>query len=99
MGLKTAEYEVGQALLVTTEHRGVFFGRFASLDGTTIRLTECRNCLYWPREQKGFIGLAAYGPVDGSRVGPAADLTLYGVTSIAVVTPEAAEKWEAAPWS
>lgn len=92
-------------VLVTTQHRGVFFGEMEngampeSLP-QSLTLRNARNCLYWSADTLGFLGLATSGPGSGCRVGPAAPrLTLYDVTSIAEVTPEAAEKWEAGPWN
>lgn len=58
-----------------------------------------RNCIYWPTENKGFMGLAAMGPVKGARVGPAADISLRDITSVMECTPEATQAWEHAPWS
>lgn len=87
-----------KAVLVTTAHKGVFFGYATDIEGDIISLRAARCCLYWPREQKGFIGLAATGPVAGARVGPAADLELRSITAVAACTPEAVKAWEAAPW-
>jgi hypothetical protein len=85
-------------VLVTTEFRGVFFGYATDTSGDTIKLRAGRNCIYWPTEQKGFLGLAANGPCKGCRVGPPADIELRKVTSVSEVTPEAVAKWEAGPW-
>ncbi len=88
-----------RAVLVTTAHKGVFFGYAKDTDGAIIKLRAARNCIYWPTEQKGFLGLASQGPVSGARIGPAADLELRDITSVAVCTPAAVEAWEKAPWS
>lgn len=88
-----------RAVLVTTSHRGVFFGYAKDTDGAIIKLRAARNCIYWPREQKGFLGLASEGPVAGARIGPAADLEVRDITSVAVCTPQAVQAWEKAPWS
>lgn len=88
-----------RAVVVTTQHRGVFFGFAADTDGAIIKLRAARNCLYWPTENKGFMGLAAMGPVKGARIGPAADISLRDITSVIECTPEATQAWEAAPWS
>lgn len=86
-------------VLVTTERRGVFAGVMKRDRGATVVLTDGRNCIYWTREVKGFLGLAVTGPLAGSRIGPAVpELTLHGVTSISICTPEARKAWEAAPW-
>jgi len=88
-----------RAVLVTTTHKGVFFGYAKDTKGAFIELRAARNCIYWPTDQKGFLGLASVGPVSGARVGPAADLELRDITSVAVCTPAAVEAWEKAPWS
>lgn len=85
-------------VLVTTSHRGVFFGYAEDISGATIRLRAARNCLYWPASNKGFLGLASDGPKKGARVGPAADVELRDITCVARCTPEAVKAWEAAPW-
>jgi hypothetical protein len=86
-------------VLVTTLHRGVFFGYATNTDGATIKLQSARCCLYWPAEQKGFLGLARVGPLPGARVGPAADIELRDVTCVAECTPEAVARWESEPWA
>lgn len=48
-----------RAVLVTTEHRGVFFGYATETDGETITLKNARNCVYWSSDVKGFLGLAS----------------------------------------
>ena len=90
-----------RAVLVTTAHRGVFFG-YASGDmtGKTVVLSKARNCIYWPPKNKGFLGLATDGPLDGAKVGPAADdLTLHDVTSVVGCSQAAVARWEKQPWS
>lgn len=91
--------EIGSYVLVTTEHRGVFAGELRAQDGNSVTLTNARNCIYWPKENKGFLGLAESGPLDGARIGAKAErLELHDVTSVSVVTDEARKRWEAAPW-
>ena len=90
-------------VLVTTVHRGVFFG-YADPDldltqAKTIVLVRARNCLYWPSETRGFLGLAVTGPTKGARIGPPADIVLRDVTCIARVDPAAVKAWEQAPWN
>lgn len=86
-------------VLVTTQHRGVFFGYATKTNGTQIKLMRARCVIYWPKECKGFLGLASMGPLEGSRVGPAADIELRYVTCVADVSAEAVARFEAAPWS
>lgn len=93
---------IGNKVVVTTEYRGVFFGTITAYDqaARTVTLADARNCLYWPQSNRGFLGLAVDGPLDGSRVGPAvAELDLVGVTSVSPCSAAAAAKWEAAPWT
>lgn len=90
-----------KAVLVTTENRGVFFGYVEdeSKAPAQITLSRCRNCVYWPQAVRGFLGLTVSGPLEGSRIGPAAaETTLYKVTSVSACTPEAVERWEKAAW-
>ena len=88
-------------LLVTTAHRGVFFGYGdpAESDKKSIRLEEARMCVYWSADLRGVIGLATSGPSAGCRIGPAAQaLTLHDVTAVIEVSKESEEKWKQAPW-
>ena len=87
-----------RAVLVTTEHRGVFFGYARDVDGATIALRAARNCVYWSADVKGFLGLAATGPSSSCRVGPPADITLRAITCVALCTDAAVKAWEAQPW-
>lgn len=85
-------------VLVTTLHKGVFFGYAEDTSGETISLKSARCCLYWDAETKGFMGLAAKGPNEKCRVGPAVDIELRNVTSVSECTPQAVKAWELAPW-
>ena len=87
-------------MLVTTAHRGVFFGYLKGEAKETVTITDARNCVYWSVDVKGFLGLAATGPTSSCKIGPKVpSLKLLGVTSVCEVTPEAVEKWEKAPWT
>src|ERR1700722_13989377 len=91
--------EKERAVIVTTQHRGVFFGYAEETDGDVIKLRNARNCLFWSRGVRGFMRLAATGPDKKPRVGPAADIEVRNITSVIECTPEAVKAWEAAPWS
>jgi hypothetical protein len=91
--------ESEKAVVVTTAHRGVFFGWATETSGETIKLRAARNCIYWSANVKGFIGLMASGPTSECRVGPAADIELRNITCVGAATPEAVTAWENAPWS
>ena len=95
----TTKKAAERAVLVTTAHRGVFFGYATTTNGETIKLRAARNCLYWPLANKGFLGLASMGPVKGSRVGPAADIELREITCVAECSTSAVAAWESAPWT
>lgn len=85
-------------VLVTTEYKGVFFGYATKTDGDTIKLKRARNCIYWPIENKGFMGLASDGPHKNARVGPPADIELRKVTSVVEVTEKAEKVWNEFKW-
>lgn len=87
-------------LVVTTAHKGVFFGYGVPSAAKTIRLEKARMAVYWPPANKGVLGLAATGPLQGSRIGPAVPgITLSDVTSVMETSKEAAEKFESGPWA
>ncbi len=88
-----------RAVVVTTQHRGVFFGYAQDTEGGTIKLRKARNCVYWSSDVRGFMGLAATGPNKSCKVGPAADIDLRDITSVVECSPEAVTAWESAPWS
>ncbi len=80
-------------VIVTTAHRGVFFGYASDTDGETISLKRSRLCNYWSTDIRGFMGLASMGPNGSCKIGPAADITLRSITAVLEVTPEAETKW------
>lgn len=86
-------------VVVTTAHRGVFFGYTENADGEHIKLAESRLCLYWSADVRGFMGLAANGPTKGCTIGPPADITLRNITAVLEVTPSAEQAWKDAKWT
>jgi hypothetical protein len=90
--------KTGRPVIVTTEHRGVFFGYATDIDGETIELKRSRLCVYWSADVRGFMGLASGGPTASCKIGPAADVVLRKITAVLAVTPEAVKAWESAPW-
>lgn len=91
---------MNRPVIVTTAHRGVFFGYLVGEPAKKkVLLTNARNCVYWSEQLRGFIGLADSGPGSGCKVGPKApEITLFDVTSVVVCTEAAAAAWEKAPW-
>ena len=89
----------GTAVVITTLHRGVFFGYLEGINGDDVIATKVRICISWC-DTKGFIGLATHGPNIKCRIGPAASrVLLKNVTAIIAVDPEAVIAWETAPWA
>lgn len=87
----------GKAVLVTTLHRGVFFGHIKDDNKVPeyITLTNAKNCIYWSSDVQGFLGLAANGPTSGCRIGvEVPELTLWQITSITPITEAAEKKWK-----
>jgi hypothetical protein len=89
-----------KALLVTTAHKGVFFGYGNPSDGATIELTKARMCVYWDSALRGVMGLAATGPNGNCKIGPAVDkITIRDVTMVAECSENAVTNWEKGLWS
>lgn len=91
--------EKERAVLVTTAHRGVFFGYATDTSGDTIKLRRARLCIYWIADLHGFMGLAAEGPKRGCRIGPPADIEVRNITSVTEVSEKAMTAWEQEWWS
>lgn len=92
---------VGDAVLVTTEHRGVFFGfvRDPLSADNRITLSDAQMAIYFANT-RGVFGLASAGPNKDCRIGgPVPEITLMKVTAIAPCTPEAVAAFKLAPWS
>lgn len=53
--------EKGIPLLVTTQHRGVFFGYGQKTKENTIEIKQARMAVYWTSDLKGVFGLAVGG--------------------------------------
>jgi hypothetical protein len=90
-----------KAVMVTTEFRGVFFGYMTDMakDGSVV-LKRAQNCVYWSSDVKGFMGLAATGPTENCKVGPAVpSITLNKITAVVEVEPKAEEAWLKSPWN
>lgn len=83
-------------VLVTTRHKGVFFGYLSKREDDTVILTDARNCMYWTGTG-GVFGLASIGPNAECRIGVRCDsLELLDITSIATCSAEAEVKWKEA---
>lgn len=91
-----------KAVIVTTEHRGVFFGYVTPKTDLTAKIIELKNarlCVYWCSDVKGFMGLGVTGPLNGSRIGPRTNkIILQNVTSVIEPTEIAIKAWESDLW-
>lgn len=93
-----------QAVLVTTAHRGVFFG-YAKLPEdlstvTALALHRARMVVYWSADMKSVLGLANEGPSKTCRIGKPANGTVMHITSVwRVGALEAIARFESAPWA
>lgn len=90
-----AKKSVERPVIVTTSHRGVFFGYATETSGDVIRLRAAKMAIYW-NTKKGLFELASIGPNSGSRISLPADIEVRSVTSVIEVTPDAVAKWESA---
>jgi hypothetical protein len=90
-------------VLVTTLHRGVFFGYVGpdyKLGDETIKLTDSRNVVMWSRDCKGFMGLPATGPTASCRISPKAPgCELRNVTSVTDCSEAATVEFEKGYWA
>lgn len=81
-------------VIVTTAHRGVFFGYATDTTGETIFLARTRLCLQWSADLRGFMGLAVFGPNGSCKIGPTSPgIDLRAITAVLEVSPEAEKKW------
>lgn len=91
--------EAGRKVVVTTKHRGVFFGTVLRQIGSEIHLADARVCVHWSAQTRGFVGLAVTGPLEGSRVSPAApEMEIVDVTSVTACSDAAVAQWESGLW-
>lgn len=99
MGVEPTKGDLAmRAVLVTTQHRGVFFGYLpegADRSARSLTVQNARCAMYWSG-RRGFLGLASHGPEDGSKIGARApgDVLLHDITSVADVSDDAAKRWE-----
>ena len=96
---KTATKVKVVPVVVTTEHRGVFFGYAQPGVKETKTLKNARMCVYWSSNVKGILGLAYTGPQAGCKITPSIpSMEVNKVTSVMECTKEAAEAWEKNIW-
>ncbi len=86
-------------VLVTTLHKGVFFGYAIETKGSTIDLKRARMCVYWTSDLRGVVGLAVIGPGSGCKISPSADMEIRDITAVMEVLEKAVVNWEKGLWS
>jgi hypothetical protein len=85
-----------RAVLVTTKHRGVFFGWAEETTGEQIVLHDARMAIRFGCT-KGILQLAHTGPTSESKIGaPAPRIELRDITSVSDVSETAVAAWNAA---
>lgn len=87
--------KTARPVIVTTEHRGVFYGLAENTSGDVIHLKGARMAIRFGTT-RGLMELAETGPTATSKISSRADMELRKVTAVFEVTPAAAEKWEGA---
>ena len=85
-----------RAVIVCTEHRGVFFGYAKDTSGDVIHLRGARMAIYWGTT-RGVMELAETGPTTSSKISARANIEVRKISAVFEVTAEAITKWEAAP--
>lgn len=88
-----------KAVLVTTQHRGVFAGLVSEgqdMNARTVALKGAKMAIRWGTT-RGVMELAHTGPNKDSRISLPADIpALHDVTAIFDVTEDAWAKWQKA---
>ena len=84
-----------RAVIVTTEHRGVFFGYATDTGGDKIQLRSARMAISFGTT-RGLMELAETGPTSRSKISARADMEVRKVTAVFDVTAGATKAWEGA---
>ena len=86
-----------KAVLVTTEHRGVFAGLIEDDQDLTAKqmpLKEARMAIYWGTT-RGLMELCETGPTDSSRISAPADIPMpHDITAVFAISDEAWKRWK-----
>ena len=87
-----------KAVVAVSKHKDVMFGyvedSFELGVDERVILKKSRQCLYFPTEQRGFMSLAAKGPVGCCELSmECPETTLLGTVRLCLCTEEAEKKW------
>ncbi len=80
-------------VILTTKYRGIFFGYADRTDCDPIDLKGASMALSWGADNYGVIGLARFGPIDGSVISASADMSVRKITGVIEVSKEAEFRW------
>jgi len=86
----------GKYVLVTTEYKGVFYGKVIddSEYPKLMTLGEARNVIYWSSDCNGFLGLASKGYTKDCKIGEKVnEIDLVDLTSMTPVSKKAQKVW------
>lgn len=90
------------AVVVTTKHRGVFFGYINPNDKERqdkVEVEDLQMAVYWSADIGGVLGLPAVGPSKTCRISkPAKSGVLHDITAVIEATSEAEKAWKKCPW-
>lgn len=85
---------MNKSVLVTTAHRGVFFGELISEKDKQVTLANARCAIYWATTG-GFFELASIGPNAKSKIGSVApEVLLHDVTAVVACSEQAIKAWK-----
>jgi len=85
---------IGKWVIVTTEYKGVYFGKLDKFANRQCVLSDARMAIYWGTTH-GVDQLANTGPTEKSRLGALAKrVWVCGITSVSVCTRSAAKAWK-----
>lgn len=94
--MATAKSKAPRPVIVTTEHRGVFFGYATDTSGSEIHMTNVRMPIKFGTT-RGLLELSDTGPTHKSLVSARAErMEIRKITAVIDVAPEAVKAWEAA---
>lgn len=89
-------------VVVTTSKNGVFYGKLKEWDREKdyAVLENAKMVVYWSKETKGVLGLAATGPAVGSKVTSAVPLLeINGITAIMLASEKAQKRFQEEIWN
>lgn len=94
MTAKTKAAPALRPVIVTTEHRGVFFGYAGDTSCTEIKLERARMAIVFGTT-KGILELAETGPTSRSKISARApSIDVRKITAVIEVAPDAVKAWE-----